>query len=158
MEDWQKNFLGILEAVTAEVEQFCLEVGEAVEVFAEDFGEALASLTLEIDNIIVAEIDQSLQDFFEPMVEIYLELEELALEEDDIGERVFYFDGDPIEETDLWLNPKIEPTATEHPACIGCGNYHGRVYGGNLLVCGMHPYGWDDENCPDWEGFNNRLN
>jgi len=20
-----------------------------------------------------------------------------------------------------------------------------------LLVCAMHPHGWEDENCPDWE-------
>lgn len=35
--------------------------------------------------------------------------------------------------------------------CQGCSHYHGRVYGGNLLVCGMHPYGADGEHCHDWE-------
>jgi len=41
-----------------------------------------------------------------------------------------------------------------HPACIGCRNYHGYIYGGNLLVCGFHPYGWDSDSCPDWQAEN----
>ncbi|MGF1939604.1 MAG: hypothetical protein RM347_035680 [Nostoc sp. ChiQUE02] len=35
-------------------------------------------------------------------------------------------------------------------ACIDCANYHGQEYGGNLLVCGFHAQGWDDEDCPDF--------
>ncbi|NJO42205.1 MAG: hypothetical protein HC769_01390 [Cyanobacteria bacterium CRU_2_1] len=37
------------------------------------------------------------------------------------------------------------------PACRGCYHYHGRVYGGNLLVCAMHPYGVEDDRCDDWQ-------
>ncbi|MBE9178610.1 hypothetical protein IQ268_08565 [Oculatella sp. LEGE 06141] len=36
-------------------------------------------------------------------------------------------------------------------SCQGCCHYHGRVYGGNMLVCGMHPYGAEEDSCPDWE-------
>lgn len=36
-------------------------------------------------------------------------------------------------------------------ACRGCCHYHGQVYGGNLLVCGMHPFGVDDQHCSDWQ-------
>lgn len=36
--------------------------------------------------------------------------------------------------------------------CLGCRNYHGVTYEGNRLICGMHPYGWDQGDCPDWEG------
>lgn len=35
--------------------------------------------------------------------------------------------------------------------CKGCCHYHGHVYGGNLFVCAMHPYGSTDDHCPDWE-------
>ncbi|MBW4617217.1 MAG: hypothetical protein KME21_29080 [Desmonostoc vinosum HA7617-LM4] len=35
-------------------------------------------------------------------------------------------------------------------ACVGCQNYHGIEYGDNFLVCGIHPYGWDDNECPDY--------
>lgn len=36
-------------------------------------------------------------------------------------------------------------------ACVGCTNYHGQTYAGNRLICGVHPYGWEGDNCPDWE-------
>ncbi|MBO3462116.1 hypothetical protein G7B40_031055 [Aetokthonos hydrillicola Thurmond2011] len=34
--------------------------------------------------------------------------------------------------------------------CQNCQNFHGQAYGGNTLVCAIHPYGWQDENCPDF--------
>ncbi|MBF2077137.1 MAG: hypothetical protein IGR76_01090 [Synechococcales cyanobacterium T60_A2020_003] len=36
-------------------------------------------------------------------------------------------------------------------ACQGCRHYHGRSYGGTMLICGMHPYGVEEETCGDWE-------
>lgn len=38
--------------------------------------------------------------------------------------------------------------------CKGCTNYHGQTYGGNKLICGIHPYGWDGDECPDKESAN----
>jgi hypothetical protein len=55
-----------------------------------------------------------------------------------------------LEDMDLYGTPRIEPSSNFHGACIGCKYYHGHVYGRNLLVCGMHPYGWHDDNCPDF--------
>lgn len=52
-----------------------------------------------------------------------------------------------------WDRGKPKPNKPE--ACEGCSNYHGEVYGGNLLVCAMHPYGVKEEECADhsaWEG------
>jgi hypothetical protein len=34
--------------------------------------------------------------------------------------------------------------------CNGCSNYHGEFYGDNQLICVIHPYGCNDENCPDF--------
>jgi hypothetical protein len=36
-------------------------------------------------------------------------------------------------------------------ACKGCSNYHGEFYKDTQLICGIHPYGWLDDNCPDFE-------
>lgn len=56
------------------------------------------------------------------------------------------------EELDLQYGHKKTPSESFHPVCIGCQFYSGTSYGGNLLICGMHPYGWDGGNtCPDWE-------
>ena len=129
MEQWQKDFFEIVETVSDEFERFLLGVTEVVD----DFVELSEEISAQIQNTIATEIDQYLNDLAEPLLEVYWELEEIMGEIDQ-----------PFPHT-------VEPTAEEHPACVGCHNYHGQVYGSNLLVCGMHPYGWEGENCPDWE-------
>lgn len=50
------------------------------------------------------------------------------------------------------MNTQQVPLLPQQPSvCQGCCHYHGRVYGGNLLVCGMHPHGAEGEHCHDWE-------
>ena len=139
MDDWQKDFFQLLETMTAEFEQFFEEVSHVVEAVAEEVSDGLQVVAEEVQNAITTDIDPYWQDWFGPIVEIYAEFEEIAL--DDLSET-----------TEFPFNPKLEATLENHPACMGCRYYHGQVYGGNLLVCGMHPYGWDGEHCPDWEG------
>lgn len=47
-----------------------------------------------------------------------------------------------------------ETPASRPEACIGCAHYHGVSYGygdrRQMLVCGLHPFGWDEKRCPDW--------
>lgn len=38
-----------------------------------------------------------------------------------------------------------------YAACAGCVHYDGAVYGGNRLICAMHPYGPEGQSCPDHE-------
>lgn len=122
MEEFSKSIFEVVESVAYMIDEFFVGVTEMVEVAADEF-----------QSTVGLEIDQYLQDMFEPIVEMYAELEEL------------------ISDTDTNFGYPVEPTAEKHPACIGCDHYHGQVYSGNLLVCAMHPYGWDTENCPDWE-------
>lgn len=124
MEEWSKGIFEVLESVACMVDELFLEVTEMVEVFAD-----------EVQNTVGVEIDQYLQDMFAPIAEIYSELEGLVNE----TEQAFIYPG--------------EPAVERHPACINCCHYHGQVYGGNLFVCAMHPYGWETENCPDWESI-----
>lgn len=35
-------------------------------------------------------------------------------------------------------------------ACQGCSNYHGEFYQDIQLICAIHPYGWNNDNCPDF--------
>ncbi len=124
MEEWPKNIFEILESVASMVDEFFVEVTEMVEVVADD-----------LQNTVGVEIDRCFQDIFEPMVEsLFADLEEL------------------VGETEYSFTYPVEPTPDQHPACIGCHHYHGQVYSGNLFVCAMHPYGWDSQDCPDWEG------
>jgi len=66
-----------------------------------------------------------------------------------------------------WLDPLLEAylgfelrlfderraSRGDRDPCQGCRYYHGRTYGGNHLVCAMHPHGWEGEDCPDWQAF-----
>lgn len=131
MEKWQKEFWEMMETMADEVERFFLGMTEMVD----SFFELTEEITEQVQNSIVTEVDQYLQEIAEPLLEIYWELEDVVV--DDVIDPGFPY--------------PVEPTADKNPACIGCRHYHGQVYGGNLLVCGMHPCGWDDENCPDWE-------
>lgn len=128
MNDWQKEFWLILETATHEAEQFFQDVSQVIEEFVEQVQDELST-----------EIEILVEELISPFVDSYLE-------QDNVMPDNFY-----NEEVDLLINPKIEPTLEHYPACIGCQHYHGRLYGGTVLVCGMHPYGWDDENCPDWQ-------
>jgi NMD protein affecting ribosome stability and mRNA decay len=129
MEPWQKDLAEILETVADEVENFFQGINDMVDAFFE----LTEEITFEVQNNIAAEIDQYLQEFAEPLLEVYWELE------------------DVVADVDPAFPYQVEATVEQNAACIGCSNYHGQVYGGNLLVCAMHPHGWDDESCPDWE-------
>ena len=129
MEKWQKDLIDMIEAVAGEVEQFFLGMNDMVDAFFEITEE----ITEEVQSTFVADIDQFLQELTEPILEIYWELEDIT------------------EDVDPGFPYEVEATMEKNAACIGCINYHGQVYSGNLLVCAMHPHGWDDENCPDWE-------
>lgn len=124
MEEWPKSIVETLESLADKVDEFFVEVTEIVE-----------DLTEEWQNTVGAEIDKYLQDVFEPIIEIYFDFEEI----------------DEPWDSDQTFTYPVDPPPPRQPACIGCRHYHGQVYGGNLLVCGMHPYGWETENCPDWE-------
>ncbi|WP_413200060.1 hypothetical protein [Nostoc piscinale] len=129
MEEWQKDLMGIVETVAEEVERFFQGMNDMVD----SFFDLTEELTEQVQNNIAADVEQYLQEISAPFLEIYWELE------------------DVVADADPGFPYSVEPTPEQNPACVGCTNYHGQVYGGNLLVCAMHPHGWDDQNCPDWE-------
>jgi hypothetical protein len=130
MDNWQKDFLEMMEGVATEVECFFIGMGEAVD----SLFELSEEITEQIQNTLATEIDQYFNELVDPIFEVYSELEDLVIE--DVEQSFPY---------------RVEPTTEKNPACIGCRHYHGQVYSGNLLVCAMHPLGWEDSHCPDWE-------
>lgn len=44
---------------------------------------------------------------------------------------------------------RLLPPDQTPQVCRGCCHYHGRTYGGERLVCAMHPYGVDQDECGD---------
>jgi hypothetical protein len=56
-------------------------------------------------------------------------------------------DADLLEPWQRQLSRTGTPTSS---VCPDCHQYHGQSYGGNFLVCGMHPCGWSEGHCPDF--------
>jgi len=128
MEEWQKDLMCIVETVVEEAERFFEGINDMVDILF-DFTD---ELTQEVQNSIENEVEEYLQGISAPFLEVYLELEDI------------------VTDTDPGFPYEVEATPEQNPACMGCTNYHGQVYGGNLLVCAMHPHGWEEQNCPDW--------
>ncbi|WLT38230.1 hypothetical protein NON20_22495 [Synechocystis sp. B12] len=156
MEDWEKNLWLAVEALTT-----------AVEAWVEDVEGALG----EVVETIEAELDTELQWFWQEWSTFWEDLSDFDGDLTDLGE---FGDRQGREgrnnrtddrgysslvpwsslDGDFGLNPHLPANANHQPACQGCQHYHGYVYNGQLLVCAMHPYGWETEQCPDWQGPN----
>jgi hypothetical protein len=134
MEEWQKSFFEMLDTASREVEQFFQEVTEEVIEVVDSLFEFSEEITEQVQIPLVNELEQFFNQLVEPVIDVYLEIEQFET-------------ASPPEQFVSYVEPQLD----KNPVCMGCRHYHGYVYGGNLLVCGMHPYGWEGESCPDWE-------
>ena len=135
MEDWSKDFFTSFDFIADEVELFFLEVKRDIDDAIDIFAKLSEEIVEQVQSTVFVEVDQRLDELTSSLLELYFGLEGSDAE---AIEPLFY---------------NVEPIATKHRACMGCSHYHGQVYGGNPLVCGMHPYGVETEKCSDWESF-----
>lgn len=144
MKDWQDEIFTAWETTVQELEKLSKNLTEWVETVTdevtEEIVETVDSIAEELDNYLPREIEEFFWDVFQPFIDIENDWRR-GDEDNDNADNPF---------GEFYWNPKIEPSAEFHPACIGCSNYHGRVYNGNILICGIHPFGWETETCPDW--------
>ncbi|MBD2021556.1 hypothetical protein H6F43_15355 [Leptolyngbya sp. FACHB-36] len=133
MESWSDDFFEVLEVVANELEQFCTDIAKEVNGAIEAFADVSEAVFEQMQTTFVAEFDRQLSEFVDPLVDACLGIEGA------IGEAA-----QPLLHT-------VDPLLNNHPACVGCRHYHGQVYSGTPLICGMHPYGWESEQCPDWQ-------
>jgi hypothetical protein len=127
----------MLQELVEEVERFLNEVAQEVDEAVDALLEATEEIAEQWQSKLETEIEPKIDEFFAPFLDALLGIETAI--------------GTAVEETTRPVVNTVEPMINEHSACVGCRNYHGQVYGGDMLVCGMHPYGWDGEKCPDWE-------
>ena len=123
----------MLETMVTEVEQFFTEVVTDFGEMVDSFLEASEEVVEQVQTVFVVELEQRLGDLIDPILEAYLGIE-LA-----------------VEETAQPMIHTVEPFLNDRLTCVGCRHYHGQTYGGTMLVCGMHPYGWESDKCPDWQ-------
>ncbi|MDX2097471.1 MAG: hypothetical protein SFW36_06810 [Leptolyngbyaceae cyanobacterium bins.59] len=130
MDDWSRDIVKFMEDWAIDVEKFFTDLAKDAAEVVNTFTQLSEEIAESFQSAVLVEIDRSFEEWVEPFLEAFTDLD----------------DGiDPFPYS-------VPPTLERSPACIGCQNYHGQVYGGTLLICGMHPYGWDGESCPDWEG------
>ncbi|HEY9616164.1 MAG TPA: hypothetical protein V6C64_04950 [Microcoleaceae cyanobacterium] len=139
MDSGSNPFLEGIYQFASEVEQvftaFIDDFTEIVDAFVET-SEELAEL---VKDTIVNEVEQQFNEFFEPLFEEFLGVSPVIEEQEREAE-------------DSWaIDSSFDPFPETPAVCAGCRHYHGQVYNGTLLVCGMHPYGWEGDNCPDRE-------
>jgi len=139
MNDWHDEWWKQLEKTAAEVEVFFTEVGEATEEAVDEVSENISTFLEQFQLDVLGEVDSFVQDLVDVIITTRDEIDAVISEE---------WEG--FSDEDFTSMSYHKPSVQSHPACINCANYHGQVYNGNLLVCAMHPYGFDDNNCPDW--------
>ena len=140
MEDWSKEFFEVMENAASEVEHFFSDMNEEFAEMVDVLVKMSEEFTQQIQNNLIDDIDGYFSEFdgylnelIEPIIEVYRD-----------------FDSN-IGDIDSSFVTYVDPSPTQQPACRGCRNYHGQVYGGNLLVCAIHPTGVESESCADWE-------
>lgn len=138
MNDWQKDWTEMLDTIADQVEGFFLDVALDVTEAMNGFVEFSEEVSTQLNTTVLDEVEQYLTEWVSPVLEAYFGL------------------GGAIEEITQPVTQTFEPMLKQHPACVGCRNFHGQYYGDSLLVCAMHPYGVGEgvETCPDKEAVN----
>ncbi|MGD1919094.1 MAG: hypothetical protein ACFCAD_09475 [Pleurocapsa sp.] len=140
MDDWQEQWWKQVEKTAADMENFLVDVEKATESFVEDIVENVNSFLSDFGFNLAEEVDTFIDNVVDVIVTTTEEIDAA------LGEDWNNFIDDDFTNVSFHT-----PSVTSNPACINCANYHGQSYNGNLLVCAMHPEGWTDDNCPDWE-------
>jgi hypothetical protein len=133
MESWLQEFSEMMQMLVEGVEQLVTDVTKQMDQAIDSFIDTSEEIAQQVQTTFELDIEPHLNEFFDPILEAYLGFE-IA-----------------VEETSQPFTHTVEPMLNDHVVCIGCRNYHGQAYNGVMLVCGMHPSGWEDEKCPDWQ-------
>lgn len=153
MDDWQPDWFRVFETLANEIthevghlfEAIGREISEATETLfqiseevADEVAEDMGTTLVQIDQMITPKLDQldeQVGQWLDPVLQTLFGV------------------GAVIDRSVEPVTHTVEPWLNQHPVCIGCRNYHGQEYNGNLLVCAMHPYGVEAgvETCPDKE-------
>lgn len=141
MDEWLKQLQHSIDEAAEASSRVLTQVAQRSEQLIEQW------LDDSIDMVEMAE--KSIEDSLAPALIQINERVETAL---DAGEDFVHGQLTPwLEQVTAPIANTVNPLLQDHPTCVGCRNYHGADYGNEMLVCGMHPYGPEGEQCPDWE-------
>lgn len=139
MNEWQDEWRKQIEKTVGEMEGFFAEVGETTELLVEEVSENLGSFLEQFQVGFAEEVEDLIHNFVEVIITTSDEIDAALSDE-----------WENFVDDDFTSVSYHNPSTESHPACINCANYHGQVYNGTLLVCAMHPNGYEGDSCPDW--------
>lgn len=139
MNNWQDEWWKQLEKTAANMEEFFAEVGETTELVVDEVAENVGAFLAQFQVGFAEEVEDFIHNFVDVIITTSDEIDAALFNE-----------WDNFVDDDFTSVSYHTPSANSHPACINCDNYHGHIYNGNLLVCGMHPHGYEGNTCPDW--------
>jgi hypothetical protein len=138
-DEWLKQIEKSVEKTAADMEVFFAEVGQTTELLVDEVAENVGSFLEQFNPSWAEEVEDFIHNFVDVIVTTSDEIDAALSNE-----------WDNFVDDDFTSVSYHTPSAESHPACLNCANYHGQVYNGNLLVCAMHPNGYEDTTCPDW--------
>lgn len=143
MNDWQDEWWKQIEKTAVEMEKIFNEAGEATESLLEEASENLGSFLEQFQVGFAEEVEDFVHNFVDVIITTSEEIDAALFDE-----------WENFVDDDFTSVSYHTPSTQSHPACINCVNYHGQAYNGNLLVCAMHPHGYEGNSCPDWSKEN----
>lgn len=156
MDNWDQDLQNWLNEIQKNIDDFYQNFDQEVNQTLDDFGMGIAKIAEECEEYI-DEITVEVNDILEETETFVNELVNFLFNDQSDFNPDDYYQSPPTNMPDWeeWFvdeNIPAKPNPQKYPACVGCRNYHGHSYGGNFLVCGIHPYGYESDKCPDWEG------
>jgi hypothetical protein len=130
MSDWERSFMVWLDALAEQTEHVLVDLSQ-------DLENSFEATAQDVKTGFERDIAPWLNQILQPILDTPLDFN-------------FDFDRSVESVVEPWRQT-VEPSLNQHPVCVGCKHYHGQVYGGQMLVCGMHPYGvgLGQETCGD---------
>lgn len=128
MNDWQDEWWKQIEKTATEMETFFTEVGETTELLVDEVTENVGSFFEQFQVGFGEEVEDFVRNFVDVIITTSDDIEAAFFDE---------WDGFVDDDFDFTSISYHTPSAQSHPACIGCANYHGHIYNGNLLVCAI---------------------
>ena len=139
MDDWLKEFQAQMRTVAKDSSNLFAEISQQTN----DAVDALISQSVETIDEVSKAVEPTLQTMSDRL-------------DDSIMDGLVFIETEVVPKVEAAAAPltrTVNPWLQNHPTCIGCEHYHGTSYGAdaNMLVCGMHPYGPDEDGCADWK-------
>ncbi|ASC70070.1 hypothetical protein XM38_010000 [Halomicronema hongdechloris C2206] len=158
-DEWAKQIWQVVDAVAHDANHWYQQLDQQLQQVSEQLADTSDEWAAQLRRSLEPEIDRWADDVYRATEPVEQALDATlgamveqvdAVVEPIVGEWIAGLDN-WFEQLLLPVNNTLDPWSHNQPTCIGCRHYYGQIHGGSQLICAMHPYGPEDDSCPDWE-------